>query len=68
MSSRGNDVRYNASGYYDPTAYAAIMTLEEEEAAKNKLMKTVKYICRLAGFEIENRIVLHNVRSDRYWR
>ena len=68
MSKRHVELLRNGSGYVDTTAYAAIMSLEEEEAAKNKLMKTIKYICRLAGFEIENRIVLHNVHSDRYWK
>lgn len=66
--SRDNDVKYNGSGYYDPTAYEAIMTLEEEEAAKNRLIKTIRYICELAGFEIENRIILHNTKTDRYWK
>lgn len=68
MSNRGNDLKYNGSGYLDPTAYEAIMSIEEEEIAKKRLIKTIRYICELAGFEIENRIILRNVKSDRYWK
>ena len=68
MSSRNDDLKYNASGYIDPTAYTAIMTIEEEEMRKKRLIRTIKYICELAGFQIESRIVLRNIKTGRYWR
>ena len=48
----------NASGLADPTAYAALKPMEEEEKAVGDLVKSIKTLSRLAGFEIMNRIEL----------
>lgn len=61
------DLRKNAEGYSDPTAYEAIKNIEEEERF-NKLLHTIFYICKIAGFEIENRIVLVDKKTGRIWR
>lgn len=63
------DLRRNGSGYYDPTAYAAIKNIEtKEEEDFHRLLGTIFYICELAGFHIENRIVLKDLRSGRVWK
>lgn len=62
------DPRRNASGCSDPTAYQAITNLDMEEKHFQELIKTIKYLCRLAGFEIEGRIVLKNHRSGRVYK
>lgn len=68
MNKKHVELLRNGSGYVDHTAYDAIMTLEEEEAAKKRLIKTIKYICDLAGFDINSRIILENRRSGRVWK
>ncbi|MDO5397833.1 MAG: hypothetical protein Q4G33_07865 [bacterium] len=66
MNSR--DLRKNASGYVDPTAYEAMRNLDNEDDRFHKLLHTIFYICELAGFEIEGRIVLTDKRTGRVWR
>lgn len=63
-----NDPRRNASGYFDPTAYTAIRRTDKEEKRFQKLLHTIFYICELAGFRIEGRIVLVDKRTGRTWR
>lgn len=65
------DIKYNASGYYDPTAYEAIKNMQRDEATEErikKFMSTVNYIANLAGFHIENRIELKDKKTGRIWR
>lgn len=64
-----NDPRRNFSGYSDPTAYEALKEIDEEEDNRfHKLLHTIFYLCELAGFEIEGRIVLIDKRNGRVWR
>ena len=65
---RGDDLRKNTSGCYDPTAYEAIKHISEEERRFHDLLHTLKYICKQAGFEITERIVLTDVETGRVWR
>ena len=58
----------NNSGCKDPTAYAATRPISEEEQRVSELMKVLKYIIRLAGFEMNNRIELRDRRSGRTYR
>ena len=63
------DPRNNAHGYSDPTAYEALLNIEKEETERfNKLLNTIFYLCELAGFRVENRIVLVDKRNGRIWR
>lgn len=63
-----NDLKKNASGCYDPTAYKVIKKVEEEDEKFHKLLHTIFYICKLAGFEIEGRIVLTDIKTGKTWR
>ena len=65
---KSNELLRNGSGYVDHTAYDAIMSIEEEEIAKKRLIKTIRYICDLAGFDINSRIILENRKSGRIWK
>lgn len=58
----------NAEGYSDPTAYEAIKNIEEEEARFHKLLNTIFYLCDLAGFRLEERLVLTDKRTGKTWR
>lgn len=71
MESRYKDPRRNAEGYFDLTHHDAVKNVEQErreEERFNKLLRTIFYICDLAGFRIKNRIVFEDVRTGREWR
>ena len=59
--------KYNASGCKDLTTYEALKNIEREEQIK-KLLATIFYICDLAGFHIEGRIVLRDKKTGKVWR
>lgn len=63
-----NDPRKNASGCSDPTAYQAMKNIDDEEEAFKKLFRTLRYICNVAGFEFDGRIVIRNKESGRVWK
>lgn len=58
----------NSSGLPDPTAYAATRPISDEEQRVSDLMKVLRYIIRLAGFELINRIEFRDRRSGRIYR
>lgn len=58
-----NNPHKNKEGYSDPTAYEALRKIDEEDARY-----TIFYLCELAGFRIEGRIVLTDKRTGRIWR
>lgn len=71
MMDPKKDPRRNASGYMDPTAYEAIRNVDREAEAEErfkKLLNTIFYICELAGFRIEGRIVLQDKKTGKVWR
>lgn len=64
-----NNPYRNAEGYYDPTAGQALRKIDAEEDERfHKLLHTIFYLCELAGFEIEGRIVLIDKKNGRIWR
>lgn len=58
----------NNSGCKDPTAYAATKPISDEEQRISELVKVLKYIIRLAGFELINRMEFRDRRSGRTYR
>ena len=63
----------NAEGYHDPTAYHGTKNIirdedEEQQRRLNNLIFVLKYIIRLAGFELLNRIELKDKRNGREYR
>lgn len=63
-----DDLKRNASGCIDPTAYQAITSIDNEQKRFKQLIRTIVYICDLAGFEIQGKITLKNRRSGRLWK
>ena len=64
-----NNPRKNSEGYYDLTAFEAIQNLEREEEERfHKLLHTLFYLCELAGFEIQERIVLVDKKTKKIWK
>lgn len=68
LNKKDKDLRKNASGCNDSTAYEVLKNLEGEEERFHKLLHTIFYICKLADFEIEERIVLIDRRTGKTWR
>jgi hypothetical protein len=68
---RKNNPRYNGSGCLDLTAFEAIQNVDREIEAEErfkKLLSTIFYICDLAGFHIEGRVVLKDKKTGKIWR
>jgi hypothetical protein len=74
---REEDPRRNSEGYLDLTAYEALRNIEKceksipsekDELRFRKLLHTIFYLCELAGFQIEGRVVLRDKRTGRLWK
>ena len=63
--------KYNHEGYSDPTAYGALSAVEQSEKVTetkiHKMMEHFRYIAKLNGFTIENRIVFKD-KDERIWK
>lgn len=60
--------RLNSEGYYDPTAYASLKSIVQQENEVAMLVKVLKYIIRKSGFELVGRIELKDPKSGRIFR
>jgi hypothetical protein len=60
--------RLNTEGYPDPTAYKALYNIERDDERFKRLLKTLFYICDLADFDVEGRIVLIDRKTGKVWR
>lgn len=62
----------NPEGYADPTAFHALMNIQSEQDADEirmqRVIKTVKNMIDLAGFDILNRIELKSRDTGRIYR
>lgn len=65
---KNEDLKRNGSGYTDPMAFEAIKNVTEEEKKLAKTIKTIKSIAELAGYEVEERIVLKDKETGKIWR
>ena len=67
-----SNIKHNAEGYRDSTAYKAILAIEEakkrrlkEQAEHDRLVQHIKYIVELAGFRLGDRVKLMHKESRR---
>jgi hypothetical protein len=67
-----SDIKHNAEGYKDSTAYKAIVSMEDfkkrqlkEQAEHDELIKHIRYIVNLAGFKLTDRVKLMHKESRR---
>lgn len=65
---KNRDLKRNASGYPDPTAYVAITHADAEAERFKLLLKDIFRVCESRGFHLEERIVVRDTRSGRIWR
>lgn len=66
------DLRKNASGCNDPTAYKAIKHVDDKNKYSDirfyKLLHTIFHICELAGFELDGRITLRDKVTGKLYK
>lgn len=62
------EIKRNGEGYPDPTAYVVLKKEDEEYERFHKLLNTIFYVCEMAEFHIEERIVIKDLRSGRIWK
>ena len=62
----------NGEGYVDPTAAVALADIErasaEESERFHKLLDLIFMVCEIAGFHVEERLVLKDKKTGRVWR
>lgn len=63
-----NDLKRNGSGYIDPTAEKAIRKADKDRERLEELLSHIFYISGLAGFHVEERIVLRDKKTGKVWR
>ena len=65
-------IRKNSQGYNDPTAYAALWKIRQEELAQqqrvSELIRVLRYIINKSGFELISRIELREKRTGKEFR
>lgn len=65
-------IKRNSEGYSDPTAYAALSKIRQEEIEQNKrvaeLIYVLKFIIDKSGFELAARIELREKRTGKEYR
>ena len=63
---------YNNEGYPDPTAYNGLKRVIKEESETERraseLIKVLKFIIRLAGFELIERIKIKDMKTGREFK
>lgn len=66
------DLRKNASGCNDPTAYKAIKHVDDKNKYSDirfyKLLHTIFHICELAGFDLDGRITLRDKVTGKLYK
>ena len=65
-------IKRNSEGYSDPTAYAALYKIAQEEYEQSRrvaeLVRVLKYIIDKSGFELTARIELREKRTGKEFR
>lgn len=63
-----NNLKHNASGYTDPTAFKAICESDKYPHEVSALIKKIKYIIRMSGYELEGRITIKSKKNGKVYR
>lgn len=65
---RMKQYKKNSEGYLDTTASDAIRRTDFETKRHSRCINTLLYICNLAGYKVDGRIVLIDKKSGRIWK
>lgn len=73
--AKDSDIRNNGSGYFDPTAYKALKSIDgnnkhiSKDAERfRRLLEVIINICELSGFHLEGHIVVKDKKTGKIWR
>ena len=58
----------NSSGCPDPTAFRGEKAISQEEQRVSDLVRHIRYVARLAGFDIANRIEFRDLKTHRTYK
>lgn len=62
----------NSEGYHDPTAYFGMKEVVKQDAELDRrvhsMVHCIRDVANLAGFEIENRIVLKHKKTGKVFK
>lgn len=58
----------DSSGCPDPTAFRGEKVISKEEQRVSDLIKCIRYVARMAGFEIINRVEFRDLKSHRTYK
>ena len=68
----GRGPKYNASGLPDPTVYLALKPIikkdREVEKRANRLIRVLRCMINLAGFELVERVVIRDKETRRVFK
>ena len=67
-NAKDDDYRKNGEGYPDPTAYEAIRRVDGDLEHFRKTVGAIRRICELAGYDLEEHVVLRDIRTGKVWR
>lgn len=64
------ELRKNAEGYSDPTACEGIKKADYDAEYQRfrKVLGCILRVCELAGYELQEHIVLKDKKSGKIWR
>ena len=66
--NKGKSFRTNGEGYDDSTAYAALRKVQEEEQRIREVVNALHRVANVAGFKIDNRMVLIDIKTRKIYR
>lgn len=62
------DYMRNREGYKDTTAGVAMKNIDHDYERFKLLVDALHKVCKLAGFHIEEKVVLKDLKTGRVWR
>lgn len=68
MANRKNSLKYNGSGYYDPTAYAVLNDMMKQPREVHRLISKMKDLAEANGYEVVGRIVLKDKKTGKVFK
>lgn len=68
MSRGKNKYYYNSEGYPDPTAFSVIKEESDLEKRVSLLIRAIKTIVAVSGFELLSRIEIRDEKSGRVFK
>lgn len=67
MIQLGNP-KFNSSGCKDLTAYAAIKNVDKADEVAGRVIKLMKQLAGICGFEVVERIIIKNKNTGKEYR